>query len=111
VEGRSEPARRCRVALLFALPLVRVFINSGADFTDSDRASMPLTLAEGAANIAGGAWPAFAPWIGALGAFVAGSNTVSNLMFSLFQFSTAEEIGVSPETVVATQAVGGPPAT
>ncbi|MCZ2838003.1 L-lactate permease [Modestobacter sp. VKM Ac-2985] len=95
------------VALLFALPLVRVFINSGADFNDSGLASMPLTLAEGAASIAGGAWPAFAPWIGALGAFVAGSNTVSNLMFSLFQFSTAEQIGVTPETVVATQAVGG----
>ncbi|CAN5174484.1 L-lactate permease [soil metagenome] len=95
------------VALLFALPLVRVFINSGPDFNGSDLASMPLTLAEGAASIAGGAWPAFAPWIGALGAFVAGSNTVSNLMFSLFQFSTAEQIGVTPETVVATQAVGG----
>ncbi|WP_222194687.1 L-lactate permease [Modestobacter italicus] len=95
------------VALLFALPLVRVFINSGADFNDSGLASMPLTLAEGAASIAGGAWPAFAPWIGALGAFVAGSNTVSNLMFSLFQFSTGEQIGVTPETVVATQAVGG----
>ena len=95
------------VALLFALPLVRVFINSGADYNESGMASMPLTLAEGAAAIAGGAWPAFAPWIGALGAFVAGSNTVSNLMFSLFQFSTAEQIGVRPETVVATQAVGG----
>jgi lactate permease len=95
------------IALLFALPLVRVFINSGADYNDSDMASMPLTLAEGAASLAGGAWPAYAPWIGALGAFVAGSNTVSNLMFSLFQFSTAEQIGVRPETVVATQAVGG----
>lgn len=95
------------VALLFALPLVRVFINSGADFNDSGLASMPLTLAEGAASIAGDTWPAFAPWIGALGAFVAGSNTVSNLMFSLFQFSTGEQIGVTPETVVATQAVGG----
>ncbi|MEE2044914.1 L-lactate permease, partial [Nocardiopsis tropica] len=49
----------------------------------------------------------YAPWIGALGAFVAGSNTVSNLMFSLFQFSTGERIGIPPETVVATQAVGG----
>jgi len=95
------------VALLFALPLVRVFINSGTDFNDSGISSMPLTLAEGASSIAGGAWPAFAPWIGALGAFVAGSNTVSNLTFSLFQFSTAENIGVSPEIVVATQAVGG----
>ena len=95
------------VALLFALPLVRVFINSGPAFNNSEMASMPLTLAEGAATIAGGAWPAFSPWIGALGAFVAGSNTVSNLMFALFQFSTAEQIGVVPETVVATQAVGG----
>ncbi|RCV56173.1 L-lactate permease [Marinitenerispora sediminis] len=95
------------VALLFAVPLVRVFINSGAEFGDTDLASMPLTLAEGAASMAGGAWPVFAPWIGALGAFVAGSNTVSNLMFALFQFATGERIGVPPETMVAAQAVGG----
>lgn len=95
------------VALLFALPLVRIFINSGAEFNASGLDSMPLTLAAGAAAVAGTAWPVFAPWIGALGAFVAGSNTVSNLMFSLFQFSTAEQIGAVPETVVATQAVGG----
>lgn len=95
------------VALLFALPLVRVFINSGPPFNDSDIASMPLTLAEGAANLAGGSWPLVAPWIGALGAFLAGSNTVSNLTFSLFQFSTAEQIGANPEVTVAAQAVGG----
>jgi lactate permease len=95
------------VALLFALPLVRVFINSGADYNDSGFESMPLVLAQGAAALAGDTWPALAPWIGGLGAFVAGSNTISNLMFSLFQFSTAEQIGVVPETVVATQAVGG----
>ncbi len=93
------------VALLFALPLVRIFINS--EINGSGYESMPLTLADGAASIAGDAWPLLAPWIGALGAFVAGSNTVSNLMFSLFQFSTGEQIGVPPETVVASQAVGG----
>lgn len=95
------------VALLFALPLVRILINSGAEYNTTGLASMPLTLAEGAAAIAGPAWPILAPWIGALGAFVAGSNTVSNLTFSLFQFATAENIGVVPETVVAAQAVGG----
>jgi lactate permease len=68
---------------------------------------MGTPLAIGAAELGGTNWPLFAPWIGALGAFVAGSNTVSNLMFSLFQFSTAERIGIPPETVVATQAVGG----
>lgn len=95
------------VALLFALPLVRILINSGADYNTSGLASMPLTLAEGAAAVAGPAWPILAPWIGALGAFVAGSNTISNLTFALFQFATAENIGVAPETVVAAQAVGG----
>jgi len=95
------------VALVFALPLVRVFINSGADFNASGLSSMPVTLAEGAAALVGDAWPILSPWIGALGAFVAGSNTVSNLTFSLFQFATAENIGATPETVVATQAVGG----
>jgi lactate permease len=95
------------IALVFALPLVRVFINSGPNFNSSGLASMPITLAEGAASLAGEAWPFFAPWIGALGAFIAGSNTVSNLTFSLFQFGTAQNIGANPEVVVAAQAVGG----
>lgn len=95
------------VALGFAVPLVRLLIRSGPDFTNSELASMPVTLAEGAAAVAGANWPLVAPWIGALGAFVAGSNTVSNLTFSLFQFATGNEIGVAPESVVAAQAVGG----
>ncbi|MEX2581672.1 MAG: L-lactate permease [Gemmatimonadota bacterium] len=95
------------VALLFALPLVRVFINSGPAFNETGLQSMPLILAEGSAALAGSAWPFFAPWIGALGAFVAGSNTVSNLTFSLFQFATAQNIGAFPAVVVAAQAVGG----
>ncbi|GAA4416269.1 hypothetical protein GCM10023169_10940 [Georgenia halophila] len=95
-------------ALLCALPLVRIFINSGQGFNGAGLDSMPITLAEAAANAAGQGWPVLAPFIGALGAFVAGSNTVSNMMFSLFQFSTGEGIGASaPETVVALQAVGG----
>lgn len=94
-------------ALLLALPMVRVFINSGEAYNDSGLSSMPVTLAEGAASLAGGAWPFFAPWIGALGAFVAGSNTISNLTFSLFQFVTAQNIGVAAAVVVAAQAVGG----
>ncbi len=92
-------------ALLFAVPMVRVFINS--DGGAAGLASMPLTLATAAANAAGAAWPFFAPWIGALGAFVAGSNTVSNMMFALFQWGVADQIGAIREVVVAAQAVGG----
>jgi lactate permease len=94
-------------AILIAVPLVRVFINSGVDFNTSELASMPLTLAEGAAAATGSAWPLVAPFVGGLGAFAAGSNTISNLMFAQFQFATAEGIGVSTAPVVAAQAVGG----
>jgi lactate permease len=38
---------------------------------------------------------------------VAGSNTVSNMMFSLFQFDMGQRIGVDPTWIVALQAVGG----
>jgi lactate permease len=95
------------VALLFAVPMVQVFINSGQA---SPYASMPLVLAEGVSAVSGQMWPFFSPLIGALGAFIAGSNTVSNMMFSLFQFATAESIGLSATGaafVVALQAVGG----
>jgi lactate permease len=95
------------VALIFAVPMVQVFIQSGQA---SAYASMPLVLAEGVSTISGAAWPMFSPIIGALGAFIAGSNTVSNMMFSLFQFATAESIGLDARGasfVVALQAVGG----
>jgi len=38
---------------------------------------------------------------------VAGSNTISNMTFSLFQFEVALRIGLSPLWIVALQAVGG----
>jgi len=94
-------------ALLFAVPMVQVFIQSGQA---SPYASMPLVLAEGVSLASGEFWPLFSPIIGAMGAFVAGSNTISNMMFSLFQFATAESIGLDARGaawVVALQAIGG----
>lgn len=93
-------------ALLLAVPMVQVFLNSAS----ADYASMPIVLASGMSAVTGQAWPLFAPVIGAMGAFVAGSNTVSNMMFSLFQFSTADQIGLGASgaaLVVAAQAIGG----
>lgn len=90
--------------LLFAVPMVRVYINSG--FNDAGLSSMPIAMAEWAAANVGTVWPLVAPTIGALGAFIAGSNTISNLMFSLFQFSIADQLLISGSVVVALQAVG-----
>jgi lactate permease len=92
-------------ALVFTVPMVQVFINSGGGAAGYER--MPIVLAEAIAALAGSAWPFFAPVIGGLGAFVAGSNTVSNMMFALFQFGVAERIAVDPTWIVALQAVGG----
>jgi len=93
------------VALVFTVPMVQVFINSGGGAAGFDR--MPIALADGVAALAGSAWPLFAPFIGGIGAAVAGSNTVSNMMFSLFQFEMGQRIAVDPTWIVALQAVGG----
>ena len=93
------------VALLFSVPMVQVFINSGGGKAGLD--SMPELLAGVVAELTGVIWPAFASFIGGVGAFVAGSNTFSNMMFSQFQFSVAQQIGSDPLWVVALQAVGG----
>jgi lactate permease len=93
------------VALVFTVPMVQVFINTGGGLAGYER--MPIVLAESIAALAGSAWPIFAPLVGGLGAFVAGSNTVSNMMFVLFQFGVAQRIAVDPTWIVALQAVGG----
>ena len=92
------------LVLAAAVPMARVFINSG--FNNSDLASMPVTLAEGVANITGQSYPLFASIIGAMGSFIAGSATVSNMMFSLFQFGVAAKIDASAAVVVGLQAIG-----
>jgi lactate permease len=90
--------------LLFTVPMVRILINSGVN--GAELASMPIVMARYVADSVGGIYPLLAPSVGALGAFLAGSNTVSNMMFSQFQFGVAQSLGISGAMVVATQAVG-----
>ena len=90
--------------LIFTIPMVRILINSGVNL--GGLPSMPRAMAELVASGVGHVYPFFAPAIGALGAFIAGSNTVSNLMLAQFQFDTAHLIGVSGAMLVAAQAVG-----
>ena len=93
------------IALVFTVPMAQVFIHSYEGAAGFER--MPYVLADGVAALAGGAWPIFAPFIGGVGAAVAGSNTVSNIMFSQFQFGMGERIAADPAWIVALQAVGG----
>ena len=90
--------------LIFTIPMVRILINSGVN--GSDLVSMPVAMAQLVADSVGSIYPFFAPAVGALGAFIAGSNTVSNLMLSQFQYNTASLLGVSGALMVALQSVG-----
>ncbi len=90
--------------LIFTVPLVRIMINSGVN--SNEFFSMPIVMAQGVSSLMGQIYPFFAPLVGGVGAFLAGSNTVSNLMLSQFQYETANILGVSGALMVASQSVG-----
>jgi lactate permease len=68
---------------------------------------MTDVLARGLAQASGAAFPLVAPWIGALGAFVSGSNTSSNLLFGMLQRRTAEVLAIHVAWILAAQTAGG----
>ncbi|HOM17231.1 MAG TPA: L-lactate permease [Thermoguttaceae bacterium] len=111
VRDASRALCGAATALVFAVPMVRIFINSNVN--EAGLAGMPTELARAVAEAVGSAWPGFAAVIGALGAFVAGSNTISNMTFALFQFQVGQQIPafrldpMTPLWIVALQAVGG----
>ncbi|MFQ5407905.1 MAG: L-lactate permease [Anaerolineales bacterium] len=69
-----------------------------------EHAGMTRLLAEGIGGVAGGAFPLAAPFIGALGALMTGSNTNSNVVF---QNNTAALLDIAPAIILAAQTTGG----
>jgi lactate permease len=72
-----------------------------------DHSGMTYFLAQGISRSVGVAFPFFSPLIGVLGAFMAGSNTNSNVIFAPLQKQVAELIGVSVFIVLGAQTTGG----
>ena len=96
------------IALVFVIAMVQVMLQSGAHPGNTPGGvSMIVLLAQTSADILGVAYPAFASLIGALGAAMAGSNTVSNITFGAFQFEAATQLGLPRTIIVGAQAVGG----
>jgi lactate permease len=71
-----------------------------------ENTGMIETLAQGLAQGMGRAFPLVAPWIGALGAFMTGSNTNSNVVFGALQLRTAELLGYQAALILAGQTAG-----
>ncbi|MCQ8770968.1 L-lactate permease [Streptomyces telluris] len=78
-----------------------VFLTLGTVLTVT---GMSRELAEACATI-GSSYLVLAPWIGAVGGFLAGSNTGANAMFAASQANTAEALGYSTGHLVAVQNV------
>ena len=93
------------IALLFGFALVYMYRYSDANSTGY--ASMLISMAEGMANLAGENFFFAAPFIGTIGSFMFGSNTVSNVMFTPLQFETARILDLPTLIIVALQNQGG----
>lgn len=92
------------VALLFAVAMVQIMIQSNVNALGAP--GMMLTLSGAAAEAVGAAWPIAGPFIGALGSFVSGSATVSNVMFAAFQHDAALQLGLSGVLMLGLQNTG-----
>lgn len=94
------------IALFFGVSMVYIYRNTGMNALLTDK-SMLFVMAEALAKTFRGAYVAIAPFIGVLGAFMSGSNTVSNTLFAGLQFQTAVLVKQSPVLIVALQSIGG----
>ncbi len=84
------------IALVAMLGLSRVMVAAG----------MIDTLAQAASDATGDLWPLFAPMVGALGTFITGSATASNILFTDFQVVTAGTLGAPVLPLVGAQGFG-----
>ena len=56
--------------------------------------------------VAGGMYPALAPWVGAVGTFVTGSGTSSGMLFGPIQSQAADALSVDPYWMVSLNSLG-----
>lgn len=87
-------------ALLGALVYVNLIMMGGDN-------SPAMIIGTGLSRALGWGWEFFAPYLGAVGSFFAGSNTVSNLTFGPIQDAIAVNLGLNRTTILAAQSVGG----
>ena len=88
------------LALVGAMIMVKLMM-VGDDY------SMTQTIGKGLADATQQHWVSFASFLGALGSFFSGSNTISNVTFGAVQYSVATATGLSVPLILALQSVGG----
>jgi len=84
------------IALIAMLSLSQIMIHAG----------MIAGLSAWVAQTAGGLWPLLCPLVGVLGTFVTGSATASNILFTEFQQTVAENLGLPVLSMLGAQGFG-----
>jgi lactate permease len=95
--------------LMFGVALVQVMLRSSDNpviLADGSRLGGMVEAMAGVAARAGPAFPVLSPVVGALGAFISGSATVSNFLFASLQFETATNLHLPPAIILASQCSG-----
>ncbi len=101
------------IAMLASVALVSIFKGSSASTVEIGGAagiSMPMAMAQLMASTFAPIWPGLITFIGGLGAFITGSNTVSDMLFANFQWDAATALDYTANQhfiAVAAQGVGG----
>ena len=93
------------IPLCAGVGLVQLILNTDNNPQSYD--SMLRMMATFFANISGESYTFVAPFIGVLGAFFSGSNTVSNILFAPLQYEAASLVGLKTQVIMALQNVGG----
>ena len=113
-QGALKQVSGAAIALLFGVAMVNIFRFTSmpaeqipAGVADGVSYSMLYAMAKGLADVAGRGYLVIAPFIGVLGSYMSGSNTVSNTLFSSLQFTTAGIVGLPYVLIVALQNNGG----
>ena len=113
-QGALKQVSGAAIALLFGVAMVNIFRFTSmpaeqipAGVAEGVSYSMLYAMAKGLADISGKAYLIIAPFIGVLGSYMSGSNTVSNTLFSSLQFTTAGIVHLPYVLIVALQNNGG----
>ena len=89
------------LVIISMLAMVQIMISSGQNYS-----GLPAAITLIAKGFETTLLPFFAPFIGAFGAFITGSVTVSNIMFGNFFSTAATHLGFSVATMLALGGVG-----
>lgn len=91
-------------AMTFAIAMAQLMMHSGNNPLQME--GMLPTLSQASAHLFQDAFPLISPWIGVLGSFISGSNTISNILFSGYQYEVAQSLNLSRTLMVALQSSG-----